>query len=117
MLLVQRGHERVGLPVASDPTVSRLVDALASAGPKAPDVIRTASAEVRDRVWKLADTPAPDVGPGNAGSNAASDHLPLHEGAQNQIWLEIVQIVLELPAWTDVITDALARLTALPKPG
>lgn len=47
-------------PVASDPTVSRLIDALAAAGPKALTAIRTARAEVRSRVWELAgeDSPA-----------------------------------------------------------
>jgi hypothetical protein len=90
-------------------------------------------------------------------------NLPLHDAAQNQIWLEIIQIALDLLAWmpmlalagparrweprrlrlrlfstaaqlvttgrlrilrlarhwpwTDVITDALQRLAALPNPG
>ncbi len=90
-------------------------------------------------------------------------NLPLHDTAQNQIWLEIVQLALDLLAWlpmlaltgktrrwepcrlrlrlfsaaaqiittarrrhlrfarhwpwTDVITDALARLETLPNPG
>ncbi|PJN34369.1 hypothetical protein CG717_07295 [Streptomyces sp. CB02613] len=90
-------------------------------------------------------------------------NLPLHDTAQNQIWLEIVQVALDLLAWmpmlaltgetrsweprrlrlrlfsaaaqlvttarrrhlrfarhwpwTDVITDALSRLEALPNPG
>lgn len=73
-------------------------------------------------------------------------NLPLHDSAQNQIWLEIVQIALDLLAWmpmlaltgtaqlvttgrrrilrlarrwpwTNVINDALARLDALPNPG
>jgi Transposase DDE domain group 1 len=48
--------------VASDPTVSRLVGALASAGPKALEAIRTARAEVRERVWKMAGPSAPDAG-------------------------------------------------------
>ncbi|MFE1177533.1 IS1380 family transposase [Streptomyces sp. NPDC058773] len=48
--------------VASDPTVSRLVDALASAGPKALSAIRTARAHVREHVWKLAGAAAPDAG-------------------------------------------------------
>jgi hypothetical protein len=48
--------------VASDPTVSRLIDALASAGPKALAAIRTARAQVRERVWKLAGAAAPDMG-------------------------------------------------------
>ena len=48
-------------PVASDPTVSRLVDTLAAAGPKALSAIRAARAEARERVWKLAGTAAPDA--------------------------------------------------------
>lgn len=39
-------------PVASDPTVSRLVDTLAGAGSRALTAIRRARAEVRERVWK-----------------------------------------------------------------
>ena len=49
-------------PVASDPTVSRLVDTLAAAGPRALATIRRARADVRDRVWKLAGESAPDTG-------------------------------------------------------
>ncbi len=45
-------------PVASDPTVSRLVDALDAAGPKALSAIRAARAEARERVWNA----APDAG-------------------------------------------------------
>ncbi|MGW7612496.1 IS1380 family transposase [Streptomyces sp. NPDC054766] len=45
--------------VASDPTVSRLVDVLAAAGPKALTAIRTARAEVRGRVWELAGADGP----------------------------------------------------------
>ncbi|MBB1247145.1 IS1380 family transposase, partial [Streptomyces durbertensis] len=48
-------------PVASDPTVSRLVDSLAAAGPKALAAIRAARAEAREYVWKLAGTAAPDA--------------------------------------------------------
>ncbi|MFJ6901915.1 IS1380 family transposase [Streptomyces hokutonensis] len=49
-------------PVASDPMVSRLVDALAASGPKALAAIRGARSEVRTRVWELAgaDSPAAD---------------------------------------------------------
>lgn len=47
--------------VASDPTVSRLIDTLAAAGPKALTAIRTARAEVRERVWQLAKDAAPNV--------------------------------------------------------
>jgi hypothetical protein len=49
-------------PVASDPTVSRLVDTLARAGPRALTAIRRARAEVREYVWRLAGTDAPDAG-------------------------------------------------------
>lgn len=48
-------------PVASDPTVSRLVDTLAGAGPRALTAIRRARAEVRERVWTLAGADAPDA--------------------------------------------------------
>jgi hypothetical protein len=46
-------------PVASDPTVSRLVDALAASGPKALAAIRGARSEVRQRVWELAGASSP----------------------------------------------------------
>jgi hypothetical protein len=49
-------------PVASDPTVSRLIDTLAVAGPKALTAIRTARAEVRSRVWELAGKDSPAAG-------------------------------------------------------
>lgn len=48
-------------PVASDPTVSRLMDTLAGAGTRALTAIRRARAEVRDRVWTLAGADAPDA--------------------------------------------------------
>lgn len=48
-------------PVASDPTVSRLIGTLATAGGKAPTAIRAARAEVRSRVWELAAGRAPDA--------------------------------------------------------
>jgi hypothetical protein len=47
--------------VASDPTVSRLIDTLASAGPKALAAIRSARAEVRQHVWNLAGPSSPDA--------------------------------------------------------
>lgn len=49
-------------PVASDPTVSRLIDTLAAAGPKALTTTRAARAEARRRVWRLAGREAPDAG-------------------------------------------------------
>jgi hypothetical protein len=47
--------------VASDPTVSRLVDALAASGEKALQAVRSARSEVRSRVWSLAGKNAPDA--------------------------------------------------------
>lgn len=48
-------------PVASDPTVSRLIDTLAGSGEKALRAIRSARSEARDRVWSLAGENAPDT--------------------------------------------------------
>ncbi|MBT2401365.1 IS1380 family transposase [Streptomyces sp. ISL-100] len=48
-------------PVASDPTVSRLIDTLAAAGPRALTAVRRARADVRERVWQLAGQTAPDA--------------------------------------------------------
>jgi hypothetical protein len=41
-------------PVASDPTVSRLIGTPGAAGPKALTAIRTGRAQLREHVWKLA---------------------------------------------------------------
>ncbi|SDN39955.1 Transposase DDE domain group 1 [Streptomyces wuyuanensis] len=49
-------------PVASDPTVSRLISTLASGGHRVLAALRTACAEVRERVWRLAGNAAPDAG-------------------------------------------------------
>jgi hypothetical protein len=49
-----RAEPSVFGPVASDPTVSRLIDTLASGGQRALTAIRKARAEVRERVWQLA---------------------------------------------------------------
>ncbi|MFF4309894.1 IS1380 family transposase [Streptomyces sp. NPDC001507] len=49
-------------PVASDPTVSRLVDTLAATGPGGLVALRKARAEVRERVWTLAGEAAPHAG-------------------------------------------------------
>ncbi|MCZ4103471.1 IS1380 family transposase [Streptomyces sp. So13.3] len=56
-----RAEPAVFGPVASDPTVSRLIDSLAAAGPKALTAIRSARATVREHVWKLAGTSSPDT--------------------------------------------------------
>jgi hypothetical protein len=54
-----RAEPAVFGPVASDPTISRLVDALAASGPKALAAIRGARSEVRTRVWELARASSP----------------------------------------------------------
>ncbi|MGI5507593.1 transposase [Streptomyces sp. CA-106131] len=46
-------------PVASDPTVSRLLDALAVSGPKALAAIRAARSQARERVWEVAGASSP----------------------------------------------------------
>lgn len=56
-----RAEPAVFGPVASDPTVSRTLDALAAVGDKALAAIRSARAEVRERVWWLAGADAPDA--------------------------------------------------------
>ena len=48
--------------VASDPTVSRTIDALAADAPRALHAIDRARAAARARVWQLAGSPAPDHG-------------------------------------------------------
>ena len=48
-------------PVASDPTVSRLIGTLAASGGRALQAIRSARSEVRHRVWSLAGKTAPDA--------------------------------------------------------
>jgi hypothetical protein len=47
-------------PVASDPTVSRTIDALAANAPAALAAIDSARAAARARAWQLASTHAPD---------------------------------------------------------
>ncbi|KFG71654.1 IS1380 family transposase [Streptomyces mutabilis] len=56
-----RAEPAVFGPVASDPTVSRLIDTLAASGEKALRAIRSARAEARERVWQLAGWEAPDT--------------------------------------------------------
>ncbi len=48
-------------PVASDPTVSRLIDTLAAGGKRALAAIRSARGEVREHAWRLAGETAPDA--------------------------------------------------------
>ncbi|MCG3044505.1 IS1380 family transposase [Streptomyces sp. S1A] len=56
-----RAEPAVFGPVASDPTVSRLIATLAASGEKALTAIRAARSEVRNRVWSLAGDRAPDT--------------------------------------------------------
>jgi hypothetical protein len=58
-IAVLRSSPEIFGPVASDPTVSRLVSTLAAAGPKAVRAIRRARAAAREHVWKLAGKSAP----------------------------------------------------------
>ncbi len=53
-------------PVASDPTVSRTIDALAADAPAALTAINTARATARAQVWALAGEHAPDHGADSA---------------------------------------------------
>ncbi|TQN43618.1 DDE family transposase [Blastococcus colisei] len=55
-----RAEPRVYGPVASDPTVSRTIDALAADAPAALKAINTARATARAAVWALAGEHAPD---------------------------------------------------------
>lgn len=48
--------------VASDPTVSRLIAALAAAGPRVLTAIRAARAQARQHAWALAKDRSPDTG-------------------------------------------------------
>ena len=59
-IAVLRGEPRVFGPVASDPTVSRTITALAGEAPLALAAIRVARAAARARVWNLAGKHAPD---------------------------------------------------------
>ncbi|MEV5366122.1 IS1380 family transposase [Streptomyces cellulosae] len=57
-----RAEPAVFGPVASVPTVSRLIDTLAASGEKALAAIRTARSDVRRHLWELAGGRAPDAG-------------------------------------------------------
>jgi hypothetical protein len=48
-------------PVASDPTISRLIDTLAASGEKTLEAVRSARSKVRHRAWSLAGETAPDA--------------------------------------------------------
>jgi hypothetical protein len=57
-----RAEPGVSGPVASGPTVSRLVNTPASSGKRALTAIRGARSQVREHVWALAGDAAPDSG-------------------------------------------------------
>ncbi len=61
-VVLVRAEPAVFGSVASDPAVSRLIDTLAASGEKALRAIRSARAEARQHVWRLADREAPDTG-------------------------------------------------------
>jgi hypothetical protein len=56
-----RAHPQVFGPVASDPTVSRLIDTLAADAPAALAAINAARAAARRTAWSLAGEHAPDT--------------------------------------------------------
>lgn len=56
-----RGEPTLFGPVASDPTVSRLINTLAAGGKRALVAIRAARAAVRERVWQVAGLAASDA--------------------------------------------------------
>ena len=53
-----RGQQQLFGPVASDPTISRMVDVLAGAGEPVLSALRRARAATRARVWQLGGTPS-----------------------------------------------------------
>ncbi|MEU5307151.1 transposase, partial [Streptomyces noursei] len=57
-----RAEPAVFGPVASDPTVSRLIGQLAAGGKRVLTALRTARAEVREYVWELSGDVAPGAG-------------------------------------------------------
>ena len=57
-----RAHPQVFGPVASDPTVSRCIDTLATDAPAALAAIAAARAAARMQAWELAGKHAPDSG-------------------------------------------------------
>lgn len=57
-----RAEPAVFGPVASDPTISRLIDTLAASDEKAPAAVRAARTEASSRVWKLAGRLTDSVG-------------------------------------------------------
>jgi hypothetical protein len=61
-IAVLRAEPGVFGRVASDPTVSRTIDALAADAPAALKAIRAARAAARRRAWELAGQHAPDAG-------------------------------------------------------
>ena len=61
-LAVLRAEPGLYGPVASDSTVSRLIDTLAADAPRALPAIAAARATTRARVWTLAGKDAPDHG-------------------------------------------------------
>ena len=61
-IAVLRGEPGVFGPVASDPTASRTIDALAGDVERVLNAINVARAAARARVWALAGQHAPDAG-------------------------------------------------------
>src|SRR6478672_2143099 len=84
--------------VASDPTVSRLIDTLAADAPAALAAINTARAAIRARVWDLADSDAPDhratgERPVDHRSGRHADHRALRQGAGSSHFLLLTELL------------------------
>ncbi|GHD49174.1 hypothetical protein GCM10010317_027570 [Streptomyces mirabilis] len=86
-----RAESAVFGPVASDPTISRLVDTLAGSGKHALAAIRRAGAQVREHVWALAGEAAPDQGrqvivePGRGAGDRALGQAGRHGNLETDV--------------------------------
>jgi len=95
-------------PVASDPTVSRLIDTLAAGGQRALDTIRGARSQVRQHVWKLAGQRAPDAtGSVTVDLDGAGEHLVARAALLDGTYREVAE---RLPDNTQISFDDDGRL-------
>ena len=74
-----RAHPQVFGPVASDPTVSRLVDTLAADAPAALAAINAARAAARQRAWALAAISTARAAARSSAWSLAGEQAPDHE--------------------------------------
>ncbi len=81
-----RAEPAVFGPVASDPTVSRLIGTLAVARPNALIVIRSARARTRERVWKPAGASSPDTWTSPMSVRSAGMLTPRDRDVSHRAW-------------------------------